>query len=371
MNQTRITKLVAGLIAATAMVAPLTAQAADRVEQDITRERGVNNGISGYWVTVKERTYRWDPMYAQRINELFPGGSGLDAGIINQLIAYLNSMGIYVDNAKLRQLVNLIKNWKATMPGRGSWMWGDDYYNRLYNLSSQLSTALRGTPSYNSNEVNMAFAIGAQLGINLQWPSSDPLVLDLNGDGNINVTGLSAAKQRNEKNKVFVKEGSVLFDIQGNGKADRVEWVKPGEGILVDNRKNKAKDRVAKGQNLTVFDLLGDTEGNPGGFAKLARFFDAEAQVASKGGKIAAEGLGIIKGKELDDLLVWLDNGDGKAEAKELHTLASLGITEIRMPYQMIPTQDGEFLEQATFIRDGKPQIIQEVWFAREAADAK
>ncbi|MNT42343.1 hypothetical protein D3C72_1787610 [compost metagenome] len=64
---------------------------------------------------------------------------------------------------------------------------------------------------------------------------------------------------------------------------------------------------------------------------------------------------------------MWIDNGDGKAEPKELHTLASLGITEIRLPHTYLKNKDGELVEQATFVRKGKTYVIQEVWFGRDA----
>jgi hypothetical protein len=195
---------------------------------------------------------------------------------------------------------------------------------------------------------------------------SDPLVLDLNGNGAIDVTGRSAAKFRLPGNQTFVAEGSVMFDISNSGTPLRTEWIRPGEGFLIDNRGDKARKAVASGKNLTVDHLFGDTEGFAGGFMKLAALFDAEAKLASSGGKIAAKGLGVISGKELDDILVWLDNGDGKAEASELQTMASLGITEIRLPVRFVQNEAQEWLEQATFMRHGKPQLMQEVWFARE-----
>lgn len=195
---------------------------------------------------------------------------------------------------------------------------------------------------------------------------SDPLVLDLNGNGTIEVTGKSAAKFRAPGNETFVKAGSVLFDVANSGQPQRTEWIRPGEGFLIDNRGDKARKAIAAGKNLTVDHLFGDTEGFSGGFHKLAALFDAEARLANADGQAVAKGLGILTGKELDDMLVWMDNGDGKAQANELRTLASLGITEIRLPARFVRNASEEWLEQATFVRNGKPQLMQEVWFARE-----
>lgn len=195
---------------------------------------------------------------------------------------------------------------------------------------------------------------------------SDPLVLDLNGNGSVDVTGRSSAKFRAPGNETFVKAGSVMFDLANSGVPQRTEWIQPGEGFLIDNRNDKARKAVAAGKNLGIDHLFGDTEGFSGGFMKLAALFDAEARVASGGGNVVAKGLGVISGKELSDVLVWLDNGDGKAQASELQTLASLGITEIRLPARFVRNASSEWLEQATFVRHGKPQLMQEVWFARD-----
>lgn len=195
---------------------------------------------------------------------------------------------------------------------------------------------------------------------------ADPLVLDLNGNNQIEVTGRSSAKFRKPGNETFVKEGSVLFDLANSGIPQRTEWIRPGEGFLVDNRNDKARKAVAAGKNLTIDHLFGDTEGFSGGFMKLAVLFDAEAKLASSGQNVVAKGLGVISGDELKDLLVWMDDGDGVAKAHELHTLESLGITEIRLPARFVKNASDEWLEQATFIRNGKAHVMQEVWFARE-----
>ena len=195
---------------------------------------------------------------------------------------------------------------------------------------------------------------------------ADPLVLDLNGNGTIEVTGKSSAKLRTPGNETFVKAGSVMFDLANSGRPLRTEWIRSGEGFLIDNRGDKARKAIAAGKNLTIDHLFGDTEGFHGGFMKLAALFDAEARLASASGPLAAKGLGILAGQELDEMLVWMDNGDGKAEANELKTLSSLGITEIRLPARFVKNASNEWLEQATFVRHGKPQLMQEVWFARE-----
>ncbi|MBU6430315.1 MAG: hypothetical protein KGR26_14970, partial [Cyanobacteria bacterium REEB65] len=186
---------------------------------------------------------------------------------------------------------------------------------------------------------------------------NDPLMLDLKGDGTIHVTGKSSAMLRNKKDMGFVAAGSVMFDIAGTGQPQRIEWVKDGDGILVDNRQGKARKLVSAGKPLSIANLFGDAHGRPGGFTKLREVF--------AGRWTKAHGQEMLQGKALDDMLVWIDaNGDGKATLSELHTLPSLGITAILLPNGYFEKK-GEIYDQATFVRKGKPFIIQEVWLAR------
>ncbi len=373
MTQNRIARLVAGLLATSALVAPLAAVAAtDRVEKSTTMERGTSNGTNGYWVSIKERVFRWVAVddYVNRIPDLFPGGSGLTPAELSELDAMFKTLGL--TDAEIIAAVNAWKTWKAAQPGNyyNGWpsysYYGDMIGKKAANLASAMQAALPGR-SFGSGSGSPAHNLVTKLAQERSWYYSDPLVFDLNGNGKIDVTGLSSAKIRAEKNMRFVAAGSVLFDILGTGKPERVEWISGGDGLLVDNRKNQAKQLVAQGKPLTIFNLFGDADGNPGGFFKLARLFDLEARIASAGSSVKAKNLGIIKGKELVDLLMWIDNGDGKAEAKELHTLASLGITEIHLPHRYLKNKDGELIEQATFVRNGKTHVMQEVWFGRDA----
>ena len=376
MTQKRINRLVAGLLASSVLAAPVAVSAAtERVEKSTTMERGTSNGTNGYWINIKERIFQWVAVddYVNRIEDLFPGGSGLTQAELGELDALFKNMGL--TDAEILAAVNAYKNWKAGQPGNNYNGWPSyssytDMINRkAVNLADALKAALpaRTFPSTSGTPVHNLVTKLAQ---SRNWYYNDPLVFDLNGNGKIDVTGLSSAKMRVEKNQHFVSAGSVLFDILGTGKPERIEWVKGGDGILVDNRKGVAKQLVAQGKPLTIYNLFGDADGNPGGFFKLARYFDLDAKFAAAGKGLNAKNVGVIKGKELDDLLMWVDNGDGKAAPNELHTLASLGITELRLPHHYLQNQDGELIEQATFVRKGKTYVIQEVWFGRDTSQA-
>lgn len=355
----RLSLALSFLAAGSAMAEP------DRVIRGpVTTKAEVRDGVPGNLVTYTDYTYR---KFSDHVAQFYPN-HGVSESHLNSILALLQASGVPLSDAAIRAAIDAFKNWQSGLAGQGTnFVTYGNLSNAMSNYTSQLANALTnalGKAVNYSSASTLASSIMSSRG----WWYSDPLVFDLNGDGKINVTGMTAAKLRAEKNKQFVAAGSVMFDIQGKGKPDRIEWVSGGDGLLVDNRKNKAKQLVAQGKPLSIHHLFGDTNGATGGFMKLAREFHAKAKVASGGANVAKD-LGILKGKDLEDMLMWIDNGDGKAETKELHTLASLGITEIRLPHRFVTNTDGEVLEQASFVRNGKTFTVEEVWFAREAGD--
>jgi len=80
---------------------------------------------------------------------------------------------------------------------------------------------------------------------------SDPLALDLNGDG-LHTTGV---------------ENGVLFDIDGDGKKEQTSFVTGGDAFL-------AYDRNGNGVIDGATELFGDSNGYQHGFAELAAYDD-------------------------------------------------------------------------------------------------
>jgi len=197
--------------------------------------------------------------------------------------------------------------------------------------------------------------------------TASPIAFDLNHDGKIGVTGKSSAKVRDYKN-AFVPEGSVVFDLLGQGKTGRYEWLNgDGDGFLVDDRDGKVT-RAAQGDGvISGLQLFGNAGGYAHGFHKLAVNFDREVKLASAS-KQMPKGFGVLKGDELDGLKVWIDsNRDAKVQLAELKTLAQLGISEIGSDFKMVKNKDGELLMQSHyFVQNGQKHLSEDVWFAQD-----
>jgi len=134
---------------------------------------------------------------------------------------------------------------------------------------------------------------------------SDPLTLDLDGDG-LETTGIDSANP-------------ILFDHDGDGTANATGWVKPDDGYLVlDRNENGLIDNGTElfGDSTPLLDENGDVVGQAAdGFAALA----AED----------TNGDGIVDANDAnwDKLRVWQDlNSDGKTDEGELKTLEELGV---------------------------------------------
>ncbi len=370
MQQDSLGRLARLMLALSVLSAGSAFAEPDRVIRGpVTQTPETRGGVPGIRIKYTEYTYR---KFSDHVAALVPD-SGLTAAEVSYIHEILKAGNVSpITDALLRAVITAVKNWKGTIKEGMYYDWTNSYNrnNAVSNYTNSLMNAILGATgrsanSWNSNEWSQANTMMWSIANSRGWTYSDPLVFDLNGNGKIDVTGLSSAKVRAEKNMQFVADGSVMFDIRGKGTPDRIEWVKPGDGILIDNRKNKAKQQVAQGKPLSIVHLFGDSDGNTGGFMKLARDFHSKAKVASSGANVA-EDLGVLKGKDLEDMLMWMDNGDGKAAPNELHTLASLGITEIRLPHRFRKNQDDELVEYASFVRNGKSFLIEEVWFGRE-----
>lgn len=72
---------------------------------------------------------------------------------------------------------------------------------------------------------------------------------------------------------------------------------------------------------------------------------------------------GYLKGDELAHLSVWVDDGDARLEAGELHSLANYGITELSTQQQAVTNSRGETLMRSSGLMNGSALMTEDVWF--------
>ncbi len=175
---------------------------------------------------------------------------------------------------------------------------------------------------------------------------TDPLVLDLNGDG-VNLSSMAG--------------NNASFDVDKDGFAERVGWVRGGDGMLVRDLNGNGKiDDIGEmfGNDQTPgFTQLATLDGNHDG--KISALDDGLADFNGDGVVDASDTFATLK--------VWVDaNEDGKTDAGELKSLASLDIVSISTGSTVTNTTDSGNIIAATgtFVRgDGTTGTIGEVKF--------
>ena len=108
-----------------------------------------------------------------------------------------------------------------------------------------------------------------------------------------------------------VKEGNIIGDFFGDGFEIAMEWVGPQDGLLVAPKADGSVDMSC---------LFGTAGGYENGYEKLSLY--------DKNGDMK------VNGEELNDLAIWQDaNGNGIADAGEVKSVKSLGITSINVEF--------------------------------------
>jgi hypothetical protein len=158
-----------------------------------------------------------------------------------------------------------------------------------------------------------------------------PLVLDLSGDGKIQV----ARNQWMPHAPKFYPEFARYFDMVGDGSMLYSEWVAPGikDGFLV-----KPED----GRVESALQLFGTAGGYRDGFEKLSHVCDTDKN-------------GWVEGPELQGLALWIDsNSDAICQEDELKPLHDYGITRIS-------TASKDYLSRFT-TREGREFAMWDWW---------
>ncbi|WP_186223618.1 calcium-binding protein [Burkholderia gladioli] len=167
---------------------------------------------------------------------------------------------------------------------------------------------------------------------------TDPLVMDLSGDG---------------IQLISESESKTYFDLHGTGFAVHTGWIGPQTGFLA--RENES------GTVTSISDLFGNDETD--GFSALA------ALDANRDGVVDLSDPGFY------DLCVWADvNGNGVSDPGELHSLQELGIVAINLETENSKRKVGGNLvaEAATFVKsDGSTGEIVEAYFDNNPVNSK
>ncbi len=175
-----------------------------------------------------------------------------------------------------------------------------------------------------------------------------PLALDLNGNGQIDISGHTTSRQK--VYTLFSVGRFVEFDIDADGETEKIDWMKANtDALLLDLTKGIPGPKI-NGSWLFANSIDGDYEN---GFQKLAKF--------------DKNGDGVVSGKELDKIALWVDDGDAKFDKDELVTLASHGISEISVSFSEQKRAYGTALMIGNaFTTNGDSMHLEDIWFMDE-----
>ena len=159
--------------------------------------------------------------------------------------------------------------------------------------------------------------------------ANSPLVLDLDGLG----IELSS-----------VLDG-VYWDIDQDGFAEKSGWISGNDGLL-------AIDLNSDGVINDHGELFGTDTTD--GFTILSAYDSNSDNIID------------INDAQFNDLLVWVDvNSDGYSQSDELHSLTSLGVTDINLSASLVDYDiaGNHITHESTFTINGQTQTIVDAWF--------
>lgn len=174
-----------------------------------------------------------------------------------------------------------------------------------------------------------------QLELEREVAQSDPLQLDLAGDG-FETTGLSWA---------------VRFDITGDGRTEQVSVAADDDALLaLDHNRN---GRIDSGK-----ELFGDQHGRANGYAELRRYDDNHDQLIDASDAIFSA----------LQLLRWRHDG-----SQQLQSLTDAGIVSISLQDAVLKsrqTEQGDTVSTGSTVRfdDGRERQMADLWYRYWAA---
>ncbi|MDU8925269.1 calcium-binding protein [Pasteurellaceae bacterium LIM206] len=196
-----------------------------------------------------------------------------------------------------------------------------------------------------------------QLGIHLEEkedeepeappPATDPLIIDMNGDGV----------------KTVSRDKGVYFDLDNNDFAERTGWIDGNDAFLALDRNDNNK--IDNGTELFgSYTRLQNGRLASNGFEALTEFDSNNDRILDENDEIWSQ------------LKLWQDrNGNGITDDGELTAIAQSDIASIDLSYNIIEytdSQENSHLQASRIMRkDGSEAAIEEIWFNVSQADTK
>ncbi|MEP1443930.1 MAG: hypothetical protein ABJK39_13050 [Hyphomicrobiales bacterium] len=183
--------------------------------------------------------------------------------------------------------------------------------------------------------------------------SGTPIVLDISGNGKIDITGHTTTRQK--LYTLFSIEQYVKFDIFNRGEMSQIDWIAPDtDAFLIDLREGHPSGNLT-GKHLfgtAGFSSNSDDEGFEfeNGFEKLATLD------LNQDGKLS--------GDELTGLALWKDDGDALFEPNEHVKLSDHKIVSISVTFEKSSGAYGapKLTSEAT-TESSSSIYVEDIWF--------
>ena len=303
-----------------------------RIPENVLRESTTHNES---FETVRD-IYTGEKSPSDLINYEIPEDSEfyVPQGGDPQQITYQYTQAPIVD--RVTQLIQTIAIVNA-MTGNAALVYfmRPDLFPQITAVLSAMSTVMH-IPQQNfvqsGNFANSVFDLLVSLETHAQLSLSNPLSLDLDGDG---------------IETISLNNSNIYFDNDNDGFKEKTGWLKGDDGLLVIDKNNNGKiDNQSE--------LFGSDTTK--GFEDL-RVYDTNN-----------DGIIDTNDTQFNDLKVWQDvNENGITDEGELHSLNSKGITSINLNYNEINViQNGnKIAQESTYTKsDGTTGKAYDVLFA-------
>jgi hypothetical protein len=174
--------------------------------------------------------------------------------------------------------------------------------------TTDMSTIIANSPRYHQLSVTFSNPGNQDVTYNVYaFGAVTPIVLDMDGDNKLEASGGQWLPHSMAKGAHLI-----LFDMNGDGFEEYVEWVGANDGLLM----------VYDKEGTSGKNLFGNAGGFADGFEKLSSL---DKNVDKK-----------LTGQELASLSVWQDkNRNGITDKGEVNSVVALGITEIQTSHNV------------------------------------